>query len=159
MVCVPEIVGSLTGGIISLIICLITIRHDKENVRFDRFRMICDEFDTYKVVIDKNASQSGDEVATGVAHTDFAPHEIEEILFLLSKIEKIVQKDNSYLEAFYNLNEDFLRNLLHEKRILDKVKLDSDGTSVFHLTKNGENSNKIYSLVQSFFLRLAKLNK
>ena len=33
MVCVPEIVGSLTGGIISLIICWITIRHDKENVR------------------------------------------------------------------------------------------------------------------------------
>lgn len=155
MVCVPEIVGSLTGGIISLIICWITIRHDKENVRFDRFRMICDEFDTYKVVIDKNASQSGDEVA----HKDFAPHEIEKILFLLSEIEKIVQKDNSYLEAFYNLNEDSLRNLLHEKRILDKVKLDSDGTSVFHLTKNGENSNKIYALVQSFFLRLAELNK
>ena len=159
MVCVPEIVGSLTGGIISLIICWITIRHDKENVRFDRFRMICDEFDTYKVVIDKNASQSGDEVANGVAHKDFAPHEIEEILFLLSKIEKIVQKDNSYLEAFYNLNEDSLRNLLHEKRILDKVKLDSDGTSVFHLTKNGDNSNIIYSLVQRFFLRLAELNK
>lgn len=155
MVCVPEIVGSLTGGIISLIICLITIRHDKENVRFDRFRRICDEFDTYKDVIDKNASQSGDEVA----HKDFAPHEIEKILFLLSEIEKIVQKDNSYLEAFYNLNEDSLRNLLHEKRILDKVKLDSDGTSVFHLTKNGENSNKIYALVQSFFLRLAELNK
>lgn len=78
---------------------------------------------------------------------------------MLSKIEKIVQEDNSYLEAFYNLNEDSLRNLLHEKRILDKVKLDSDGTSVFHLTKNGENSNKIYVLVQSFFLRLAELNK
>lgn len=155
MDCVSAIVGSLTGGIISLIICLITIRHDKENVRFDRFRRICDEFDTYKDVIDKNASQSGDEVA----HKDFAPHEIEKILFLLSEIEKIVQKDNSYLEAFYNLNEDSLRNLLHEKRILDKVKLDSDGTSVFHLTKNGENSNKIYSLAQSFFLRLAKLNK
>lgn len=134
---------------------MITIRHDKENVRFDRFRRICDEFDTYKDVIDKNASQSGDEVA----HKDFAPHEIEKILFLLSEIEKIVQKDNSYLEAFYNLNEDSLRNLLHEKRILDKVKLDSDGTSVFHLTKNGENSNKIYALVQSFFLRLAELNK
>lgn len=155
MDCVSAIVGSLTGGIISLIICLITIRHDKENVRFDRFRRICDEFDTYKDVIDKNASQSGDEVA----HKDFAPHEIEKILFLLSEIEKIVQKDNSYLEAFYNLNEDSLRNLLHEKRILDKVKLDSDGTSVFHLTKNGENSNKIYALVQSFFLRLAELNK
>ncbi|MDD7534427.1 MAG: hypothetical protein SPK18_00675 [Treponema sp.] len=155
MDCVSAIVGSLTGGIISLIICLITIRHDKENVRFDRFRRICDEFDTCKDVIDKNASQSGDEVA----HKDFAPHEIEKILFLLSEIEKIVQKDNSYLEAFYNLNEDSLRNLLHEKRILDKVKLDSDGTSVFHLTKNGENSNKIYALVQSFFLRLAELNK
>lgn len=155
MDCVSAIVGSLTGGIISLIICWITIRHDKENVRFDRFRRICDEFDTYKDVIDKNASQSGDEVA----HKDFAPHEIEKILFLLSEIEKIVQKDNSYLEAFYNLNEDSLRNLLHEKRILDKVKLDSDGTSVFHLTKNGENSNKIYALVQSFFLRLAELNK
>lgn len=155
MDCVSAIVGSLTGGIISLIICLITIRHDKENVRFDRFRRICDEFDTYKDVIAKNASQSGDEVA----HKDFAPHEIEKILFLLSEIEKIVQKDNSYLEAFYNLNEDSLRNLLHEKRILDKVKLDSDGTSVFHLTKNGENSNKIYALVQSFFLRLAELNK
>lgn len=155
MDCVSAIVGSLTGGIISLIICLITIRHDKENVRFDRFRRICDEFDTYKDEIDKNASQSGDEVA----HKDFAPHEIEKILFLLSEIEKIVQKDNSYLEAFYNLNEDSLRNLLHEKRILDKVKLDSDGTSVFHLTKNGENSNKIYALVQSFFLRLAELNK
>ena len=155
MDCVSAIVGSLTGGIISLIICLITIRHDKENVRFDRFRRICDEFDTYKDVIAKNASQSGDEVA----HKDFAPHEIEKILFLLSEIEKIVQKDNSYLEAFYNLNEDSLRNLLHEKRILDKVKLNSDGTSVFHLTKNGENSNKIYALVQSFFLRLAELNK
>lgn len=155
MDCVSAIVGSLTGGIISLIICLITIRHDKENVRFDRFRRICDEFVTYKDEIDKNASQSGDEVA----HKDFAPHEIEKILFLLSEIEKIVQKDNSYLEAFYNLNEDSLRNLLHEKRILDKVKLDSDGTSVFHLTKNGENSNKIYALVQSFFLRLAELNK
>ena len=159
MDCVSAIVGSLIGGSISLIICLITIRHDKENVRFDRFRRIYDEFDTYKDVIDKNASQSGDEVVTGVAHKDLAPHEIEKILFLLSKIEKIVQEDNSYLEAFYNLNEDSLRNLLHEKRILDKVKIDSDGTSVFHLTKNGENSNKIYALVQSFFLRLAELNK
>lgn len=33
MDCVSAIVGSLTGEIISLIICLITIRHDKENVR------------------------------------------------------------------------------------------------------------------------------
>ncbi|MBQ7753775.1 MAG: hypothetical protein IJR80_09015 [Treponema sp.] len=152
------IVGAIIGGCVSFAICWLTIKHDKENVRFERFRMICTEFASCREAIAKNASQPGDEVSTGIAHKSLSPDEVEKILFLLSEIEKIIQQDNSYLEAFYNLNEDDLKNLLHEKKILDKVKLVSDGADIFHLKNNGKNTNKIYSLVQKFFLRLAGLN-
>ena len=151
--------GSIIGGVISLIICKLTLKHDQQNKNFERFSMICKEFDNHKEAIAQNSVQPGDEVSTGMKQKDLTSYETEKILFLLAEIKKLACYDKSYLEIFFNLYRKELTDLLFDSKFLQKINLKT-GNTIYVVEKENESScnNKVYLFAQKVFLAFGKLN-
>ena len=73
------LIGSIIGGVISLVVCKLTLKHDQKNKLFERFTLICKEFDNFKVSITQNVVKEADLVSTGIKHVDLTLYDTEKI--------------------------------------------------------------------------------
>lgn len=164
MVCISNnilfsgLIGSIIGGVVSLVICKLTLKHDKKNKLFERFSLICKEFDSFKLPIAQNVAQVGDEVSTGYNHKDLKVSEAERILFLLSEVKKIAGEEKAYLEIFFNLYDKELSDLLYDSKFLKKISLIT-GNTIYELTKEKHIGNNVYKLARALFLDFSNVKK
>ncbi len=145
------LIGSIIGGFISLVVCKLTLKHDQKNKLFERFTLICKEFDNFKGSIAQNVVKEADLVSTGIKHVDLKLYDAEKILFLLAEVKKISNDDKSYLEIFFNLYDKELSDLLYDSTFLKKIGLIT-GNTIYELTKENDVVNNVYLLVQQMLL-------
>lgn len=162
---VGVLIGAVIGGIVSLLICWLTIRANNKNIRWERFVAFCKEFETKESALADANVQPSDEIGTSIQQKDLSDIDKEKILFLLAEIESIIEKERTIKVGFFNVYSDLLRNVLflsEPGRMCFESKLQlniENGKSIYNPIKTGTPQNKVYSKAQKLLLDFAESKK
>lgn len=152
------IIGALIGGIFSLIVCRLTLDSDKANQHWERFVAIRSEFNEKRQKLLEADALPGDEIGSGISYKDLSESEQEEILFLLSEVEKISEKEASYEESFFTIYENEMNEIFHllKTQLGEKLGLAHSDKDIFEVTKTVALENKIHLNAQKLLMDYAK---
>lgn len=158
------LIGAVIGGIVSLLICWLTIRANKKNIRWERFVALCKELETKGSALANANVQPCDQIGTGMQHKDLSDIDVEKILFLLAEIESIIKKERTFKVGFFNIYTGLLNDVLFlsapGKCFESKLQLNIEkGKSIYNPTKTGTPQNEIYLKAQKLLLDFAAHKK
>lgn len=149
------------SGLVSLIVCKITIDAERKNHRWERFVSICSEFDKKQQNLSKAVAEPGDVVSSEINHEELSTSNQEKILFLLSEVEKLSEQEKFYEEVFFTIYGNELGDILHllPKYYGVKLKLNQSRNNIFELEKTGEPKNKMYLNAQKLLLNFKEFRE